>query len=307
MVWDDWTPETVRLSRRAAMTPTGIDNLLATDLGVVLSCGEELWLADDTLVAQRLLRRFPGARHGCRAMFASAAGGLFVAPDGPDLAASERGLWMSADRGATWTRVIDLGPLGRGATFAALAEDRDGRLFAGLCAPADAVANAMVYRSVDGGSTWAPSPVGAAGCHITDVATDRWSGATYATLDGSIASAPRVVRTTDGGATWDAILFELPRIGPMIIVAGARLFASRELGQARIFRSQDDRTYTTVLDDAIDSSFAWLRRSPSSGTLMAGTVRAGREGLAGIYRSVDDGRAWTLERSLPAPARGDGT
>ena len=79
------------------------------------------------------------------------------------LGTRNQGLWRSSDRGVTWARVDSFpvtGAPGIGIGFV-FVDPRDGTVYAGVADPAN-----PLYRSVDGGRSWAaiPGQIGRASC-----------------------------------------------------------------------------------------------------------------------------------------------
>ena len=104
----------------------------------------------------------------------------------------------SDDGGATWTDVT-AGLSLPGEFVAALAVDpRDARtVYAGFGPGAAFPDGDGVWKSTDGGATWARAGAELAGRTITSLLASTLSGRVYAVVDGA-----RVVRSDDGGASW---------------------------------------------------------------------------------------------------------
>ncbi len=243
------------------------------------------------------------------------------------------GLHRSPDRGATWSR-IDLPFATRGLSDLHL--DAAGRLFAvpdrcfdAACAPSG------VYRSLDGGETWAATSLALPGSSTPGRLASGPDGALWAlvvtralyrSLDGGETWEPRspaphsktftvgddgtlwvgsdqpevsVSRSLDGGLTWQTALAPSPglRTGAIVVArSGAVVVGARGVG----YRSADGgQTWATI-------SFGFaqpfheldvLRRGPD------GTLFAGADGGAPVHRSLDDGLTWApVADGLPEAA-----
>ncbi len=232
------------------------------------------------------------------------------------------GLYRSPDRGATWRR-LDLAFAPRGLSDLHL--DAAGRLFAvpdrcfdAGCAPSG------VYRSLDGGLTWAATALtlpttGSPGRLASGPGGALWAlfvtRALYRSLDGGetwhlMSTAPHsktlavgsdgtlwvgsdqpevsVARSTDGGATWQTALAPSPglRTGALVVARdGAVIVGVSGFG----YRSADaGQTWTTISFGFAQPFYELdvLRRGPD-GSLFAGADRG-----APVLRSLDDGQTW---------------
>ncbi|HZE89389.1 MAG TPA: hypothetical protein VE404_07580, partial [Verrucomicrobiae bacterium] len=230
------------------------------------------------------------------------------------------GFASAAATAGVWTFA---GPTNIGGRLTALAVDPTdpNHIWAGAAAGG-------VLESTDEGSTWTPVfdgqallPVGALAAHPTDpnivyAGTGEANGAGYS-YDGD-----GVYRTTDGGATWQAIgLADTHRIGRIAIdpVNPQRVFVAAAGGvyvaddHRGIYRSTDGgATFTQVLfvaptagaiDVAIDPvnpnriyAAIWEHFSTATRWVAGGVD-------SGIWQSVDGGDTWTrLANGLPTPA-----
>ena len=176
-------------------------------------------------------------------------------------AATEQGLFRSADQAASWNSVP-----GIPSAVTALDVDSHGRIFA-------ATAGDGLFASNDAGASWRPTKLGAA--YLTDVAAASGARVVLA------ASPDGVFSSSDGGNTW-----RLARIGPVEALCpagsgswaagGARGVLRAEPASKNWIPSNSGLTATSVF------SLAILSGSP--GSVLAGTAR-------GIFRS-DAGDAW---------------
>ena len=191
-------------------------------------------------------------------------------------AAAPAGGYRSLDAGASWNRLLDVGPV-----HSIAIDPKDGdRIYAGT--------SFGLYQSVDGGSSWMirnPSI-------IFDVAFDwQTPTAAYAT-----SFAGGVLKTTDGGQTWnDASLglfgertYRLA-VAPsdaskLLVGADVGIFESGDRGQLWTERNQG-LAKPVITDLAIDPADA--------GVLYVTTL------ASGLFKSVDGGKTWTRKIGLP--------
>lgn len=217
------------------------------------------------LSAARWVARGP-AGDGVRAM-ASLGPTLFVGTEG-------HGIFRSGDDGRSWTNVSDP-RLASTAVFSMVA-DPAGVVYAST--------NAGIFATRNRGATW------------TDISNSYADIAGGLAIDGSTLYAfgrPfTLVRTRDGGATWESIANGLNQNNDWVTgvaVHGTTLVAAEFGG---LYRSGDDgESWQRVL--AIPS---FRVTALGDGTFVALTIDAG------LMRSTDDGRTWTdANGSLPLP------
>ena len=217
---------------------------------------------------------------------------LAVAPSAPDRVLAgvlnspqPAGVWRSQDGGLTWQNTTpDLAP---NISIAAITFDpRNSR----LAFAADG-GSGFLYRSNDGGATWAEVP------SVRDlVSSNSAIGELYATNEGSglvLYAGTRfdgVLRTTDAGNTWqqlDAGLVGEARRIRELLEYGGNLYAGTHDGLYRL--PTGGTTWSQVAgfpDGGIVYSLA-----VQGDTLYAGTDTA-------VYRS-DDGDTWTPVPNSP--------
>ncbi len=249
--------------------------------------------------------------------------GLVVAAQSSD-ASVGTGVYRSADGGQTWARIA-LGFAPRG--LSDLHRDAAGRLFAApaTCTGVPACAPMAVYRSLDGGLTWAPTPLARpvpfAQARVFDgVGGALWAlfntRALYRSADGGdswepVAPAPfamtftvgadgtlwagsgqsngvSVARSADGGASWTTVLADAPglRTGALVVAGDGSVVVG---ASGRGYRSSDNGATWP----GVDFGFAqtWyeldvLRLSPD------GSLFAGADAGTPVLRSRDDGQTW---------------
>src|SRR5580704_5292003 len=142
-------------------------------------------------------------------------------PDNPNLfyiAAVNGGIWKSDDAGRTWTPIFDGGPTGSfGALAVAWSDPKT--IYAGsgegLQRPDLAIGNG-IYKSTDAGATWTN-----VGLHdaqqIGSMAVDPHDPNRVFVAALGHPYGPNeqrgIFRSTDGGATWQRVLYKNPDVG----------------------------------------------------------------------------------------------
>ncbi|HVA21398.1 MAG TPA: glycosyl hydrolase [Candidatus Micrarchaeia archaeon] len=234
------------------------------------------------------------------------------------LGACGGGVWKTDDAGTTWRNVSD--PFFRTAPVGALAVAPSDRnvIYAGTgeaCVRNDVIAGDGVYRSTDGGRSWSPRGLDATR-HIARVrvAPDDPERAYVAALGDIFGPGPDrgVYRTTDGGRSWEQVLFRHQQTGacdlwldpanPRILYAALWQAIRRPWGLES--GGPESSLYRTT-----DGGDSWqeLTGRPGFPTALRGRMgvcgapaRAGRvyavveaaEGQGGCYRSDDGGDTW---------------
>ncbi|HEY0781610.1 MAG TPA: hypothetical protein VGE98_04080, partial [Thermoanaerobaculia bacterium] len=217
---------------------------------------------------------------------------LLVDPQHPDVlyATSDAGVWKSPDRGATWAHADSGLPLGLAASTRPIQLAIDPltptTLFVALN-PRDEVTGGSVYKSTDGGATWAVAVT--AESQIDTLAVDpKVPAHVYA------GTQRTVLGSGDSGATWVTARAGLAH-SPIGAVAAdphapGRLYATTAVnfgGARSLFRSDDGGT-------------SWLRLAPpllpggSLGVVVADPTTAGTVYVATdtLQKSTDAGATW---------------
>lgn len=219
------------------------------------------------------------------------AGTLYAATDG--------GLWKSADAGASWSRICNL--IGH-ATGVALHPRHPENLFtvgymyyqAGSLYPVIPVFTAA--SSADGGATWTsivermvPGPPGQSPGQFNSVVIDpRHPRVVYVVGDRSFKSV-------DGGASWTRLPLGIG-VGEIVIDprSSTTLYATNDHGTP-VAKSLDGGMTWNPAAAGLPSGTVHQLVADASGTLYAGTDQ-------GFYQSADGGGSWTaLVQGLTDP------
>lgn len=236
------------------------------------------------------------------------------------------GIYKSVDGGATWNwagRGLDPGT---SVWSLAVNPIQPSRLWAGQ--------DSGLFKSVDAGATWKPtalpyfttvyqvvlhprSPqtvfaVSRAGLYQTTDGGGRWRRLNRKPLQALVIdpSSPRrmfaapqsqvqggLLRSLDGGLSWQAVVSNLPKQQSVKILAFDPLSPALYAGTAGgLFRSADYGRTWARLSLPVPTSVACLAFHPAQ----AKTLYAG--GWGGLFRSVDGGATWSAARNLPPGA-----
>jgi photosystem II stability/assembly factor-like uncharacterized protein len=216
---------------------------------------------------------------------------------------TDLGLWRSNDTGSSWTNVL---PLPNGCSIRSMDEDSNGNLFAGIYTFDNTTGNARVYKSIDGGASWATVYYDSNARHVHCITVDKGNNYVYAAVGDQgveIWHTCYVLRSTDGGVSWHQILSGLPQILSIEAVSGnpgVRIFATDYLN-GQIYRTTDDLTFNgPVLDTGGQSYGYWIRTNPINGYIYAGFTSGEHpsQWVAGIWLSIDNGQTWAVYRSF---------
>jgi photosystem II stability/assembly factor-like uncharacterized protein len=192
-----------------------------------------------------------------------------------------------------------------------------------------AAASGGVWKTTDGGTTWAPVFEHQGTSSIGDVAVAPsnpdvvWVGTGEANPRNSVSWGDGVYRSTDGGKSWKHMgLKETQHIGRVVIhprdpnvvyvAALGRLWGPNP--ERGVYRTADGgKTWDLVKFIDADTGFIDLAMDPSDpNTLYAAAYCVRRDGFsggnpavqtglgAGLYKTSDGGKTWTrLTRGLP--------
>jgi photosystem II stability/assembly factor-like uncharacterized protein len=234
------------------------------------------------------------------------------------MAANNGGVWKSNDYGLVWKPIFDGQPTQSIGAIAVAPSDPN-ILYAGsgegLQRPDLSVGDGM-YKSTDAGQTWTHLGL-RDGQQINTILIDPQNPnrVFVAVLGHPYGPNPErgVFRSTDGGATWQKILYKDENTGAIDLVFDpknsnivyADLWAARqgpwENGawngpQSGVFKSTDGGDTWTQLTKGLPSSADGLARvglavAPSDGNRLYAMVDANPR-VAGLFRSDDAGASW---------------
>ena len=250
-----------------------------------------------------------------------AAVGVPGAPDVLYIGVNNGGAWRSGDYGRTWSPVFDGQPTGSIGAIAVAPSDPQ-TLYVGtgegLQRPDLSVGDG-IYKSTDGGVTWAHRGL-EDGQQIPAILVDpRDARRVWVAVLGHPygPNAERgVFRTTDGGETWQKVLYQDENTGAVDLAADpgnpetvfAVLWAARqaswEIGSSwtlsannGLYKSSDGGTTWRQITLGLPGAAEGLGRiglavAPSAPARMYAVVGAAKGG--GLYRSDDGGEHWRL-------------
>jgi photosystem II stability/assembly factor-like uncharacterized protein len=229
------------------------------------------------------------------------------------------GVWRTTDYGRVWTPIFDDQPTGSIGAIAVAPSNPDIIYVGsgeGLQRPDLSVGDG-IYKTTDGGKTWAHLGL-ADGQQIAQIVVDpRDPNRVFAAVLGHPygPNAERgIYRSTDGGATWQQVLFKDENTGGMDLAFDpgnaqtvyAVLWAARqapwEVGgsftlhaQNGLFKSTDGGSTWTQLTTGLPGEKEGLGRigvtiAPSAPARLYAVVGATSGG--GVYRSDDAGQSW---------------
>src|SRR6186713_390230 len=228
------------------------------------------------------------------------------------------GVWKTTDYGRTWFTIFDDQPTGSIGDIA-VSPSNPNVIYVGcgegLQRPDLSVGDGM-YKSTDAGKTWAylglkdAQQIG--GLDIDPKNENRVFVAALGHPYGPNEERG-VYRTTDGGKTWERVLYKDENTGAVQVtidpnnsnIVFADMWAGRqgpwENGawngkESGLFKSTDGGTTWKKITKGLPTTEQGLGRigfciAPSDSKRMYATVDAGREG--GIFRSDDAGESWT--------------
>ncbi len=252
---------------------------------------------------------------------------LAVDPTDPQivyLGAADGGVWKSTDGGVHWQPLTDDFP---SLSIGALAVGPDGTLYVGTGeanSSGDSYDGTGLYCSHDGGTTWAYLGL-ARTRHIGRIVVNPQNPQViFVAAMGALYSADSsrgVYRSTDGGQTWQRVLYLTDSTGcidlalnpanPQVVYAAMweriRHPDRRVMGgpTSGIYRSQDGGTTWTPLTSGLPTGpqvgRIGLALAPSNPQVIY-AVYADRTGyFLGIYRSTDGGDTWIRRDSGDLP------
>lgn len=227
------------------------------------------------------------------------------------------GVWRTDDGGKTWSNItdgyLDVSPIGA----LDVADTDPNVIYVGTgsaCIRGNVSTGKGVYKSTDGGDTWSFSGLGHIG-QVGDLKIHPTNPdvAYLAALGHAFGPNPErgVYRTTDGGDTWEQVLFVSDSTGfvdlamnpnnpreiyasawrgerkPWVIISGAE--------EAGIWKTMDGGDTWEKLSGGLPTGLfgkSSVAVSPANGNRVWALVEA-PEPDGGVYRSDDRGQSWT--------------
>jgi photosystem II stability/assembly factor-like uncharacterized protein len=205
-------------------------------------------------------------------------------------AATQRGLYRSADAGDTWTVTAFAGSV----VFAFAIDPRDPHTFLAAVAGSSSSDPTTLWRSTDQGATWLPATIGAAPPGLSPIVLrilfdPAHAGTAYAFLGPQSTQLGTVFRTTDDGASW-TFLAATAGIRDLLPSPDGTLFAAADFGVSRSTDRGD--TWVPPLPAQLTPETAprdILARLALSAALPQTLFAAGTEG---IWKSTNGGASW---------------
>ncbi len=234
------------------------------------------------------------------------------------LGASGGGVWKSTDYGTSWDNVSDgffdtpsIGAI-------QVAENDPNIVYVGTGSDglrSNVISGKGMYRSIDGGKTWEHiglKNVGQIGAVEIDPTNSNvvW----VAAIGNAFKSNPKrgVFKTTDGGATWEKVLFVSEKVGfadiellpgnPNVIYAAAwkaerkpwTIISGGKAAEGGIYKSINGGKDWTKLEKGLPKDTIGkidLAVSPVDSSVLYAIIEA-PEGEQGLYKSVDQGQSF---------------
>ena len=232
------------------------------------------------------------------------------------VAVGSGGVWKTTNAGTTWTPVFD-GQRSYSIGCVTIDPTRPEVVWVGT---GEAVSGRHVawgdgvHRSVDGGATWTPMGLDRSE-HIAEIVVDPRDGdVVWVAAEGPLWSAGGdrgLFRTTDGGATWAAVLtvdddtgvtsVALAPDDPDTVYAATyqrrrnvRSFVGGGPGSGIHVSGDGGDTWTRVTEGLPEGEMGkiGLAVTPADPDLVYATIEAAEEDEAGFYRSTTRGRTW---------------
>ncbi|HEV2387746.1 MAG TPA: hypothetical protein VGS20_10885 [Candidatus Acidoferrales bacterium] len=234
------------------------------------------------------------------------------------------GVWKTTDGGNTWDPIFDSVPIGSIGALA-VAPSKPDVIYAGTGEAdmrADISIGAGMYRSADGGKSW--TPIGLDDSRqIARILVDPSNPDLVLVAALGHAYGPNeergVFRTTDGGRSWQKVLYKDPNTGAIDIAfdpANPRnvfavlwqtrrppwsVYAPTDGPGGGLYRSTDEGMTWTEMDAGGLPPKPWGRVgiavAPSGGGKILYALVSGAKN--GVYRSNDGGATWQLAGSDP--------
>jgi len=203
---------------------------------------------------------------------------------------SGEGVWKSVNSGATWAPARRGLPVSHDVFTLAIDPSAPRTLYAGVGSSGPGVNTVGVWKTTDGGATWAPAGAAPPAAPVLALAIDPHSPqVVYAASDDGLW------KSADGGASWrradhglrrfgniQALALDPASPGTLFAAAGGAVFKSLDGGASWAAANQGLGGFH-VISLAVDSS--------GSGAVYAGTANDGLG--SGVFKSSDGGASWS--------------
>ncbi|MEM8765780.1 MAG: hypothetical protein AAGD88_18335, partial [Bacteroidota bacterium] len=235
------------------------------------------------------------------------------------LGASGGGVWKSEDYGSTWNNISDgffdtpsIGAI-------QVAQNDPNIVYVGTGSDglrSNVISGKGMYKSIDGGKTWEHiglKNVGQIGAVEIDPTNSNvvW----VAAIGNAFRSNPErgVFKTTDGGETWQKVLFVSDKVGfadiellpgnPNVVYAAAwkaerkpwTIISGGTKKEGGIYKSVNGGKDWTKLEDGLPKDTIGkidLAVSPANSSILYAVIEA-PEGEQGLYKSINQGKSFT--------------
>jgi photosystem II stability/assembly factor-like uncharacterized protein len=151
-----------------------------------------------------------------------------------------------------------------------------------------ATENAGIYKTIDGGLSWAPAQQGLTQTTIYSLIADpQNSGTLYAGLDGEL------LETTDGGSSWQRVPLDLNNDAAVLLAdpRGQNILYFTNGGN--VFARNGNAKWSQVKETACPDNLASLAVHPvDTSILMTSQWEPSADCMEGVYLSVDGGHNW---------------
>jgi len=198
------------------------------------------------------------------------------------------GLFQSTDGGATW-KAVPHAPNDLYISSLRTDPSNSSTLYAGTAHPYNGTVPQALYRSPDGGATWAATGLSPGGSTVDVISV---SPANSQMILAASAQARGYNQSLDGGKTWSTVLLD-PTCGGinsfLFDASGATLYVAATAGLCRSADGGKTWTLTQVANLADVTSLLFHPLDPS--ILIAGATPL-PGGTGGVFSSTDGGQTW---------------
>jgi photosystem II stability/assembly factor-like uncharacterized protein len=229
---------------------------------------------------------------------------------------AQGGLWKTTNNGASWTPLTDNLPITRISDIC-IDPGNPNTMYISLCdfeyidfnlmvggAKRNTSSGLGVYKTTDGGNTWAPTA-------LTFQLSNGDASLIRRVLVNPVNSNKVVAAgvsgmylSLNGGTSWtktlDSLFWDVQQdpLNPNTLYAASGWLAGTGLGHAGIYKSTDFGTSWSLLNTGIPTQGSVQRLriaiAPTDNNFIYAVAVDQQEGLYGVYRSVNAGLTWTF-------------